>query len=124
MPNREACRTPFFPEVQEIVTRKHAAALWHYGHFTLPFLPSHRVRGSPERKESHAHDRGARRPFQLTGNDMHARVVTVQVRPGKTGGAVAISRDLVLPRLQEQPGWCEARLLTDDRTGRGLLVTL
>ncbi|WP_216320623.1 antibiotic biosynthesis monooxygenase family protein [Deinococcus aestuarii] len=55
---------------------------------------------------------------------MHARIVTVQIRPGKMSGAVSIYRDLVLPLLRAQPGFCEARLLTDARTGRGLLLTL
>lgn len=35
---------------------------------------------------------------------MHARVVTVLIRPGKVGGAVLIYRDVVLPLLEEQPG--------------------
>ncbi|WP_102126510.1 antibiotic biosynthesis monooxygenase family protein [Deinococcus planocerae] len=55
---------------------------------------------------------------------MHARVVTVQIRPAKMRGAVLIYREVVLPLLQAQPGLCEARLLTDEHTGRGLLVTL
>ncbi|GMA14165.1 hypothetical protein E5F05_02965 (plasmid) [Deinococcus metallilatus] len=55
---------------------------------------------------------------------MHARVVTVQIRPGKMSGAVLIYRDAVLPLLERQKGFSGARLLTDLSTGRGLLLTL
>lgn len=55
---------------------------------------------------------------------MHARVVTVLIRPGKGDGAVLIYRDLVLPLLAGQRGLCEARFLTEKSTGRGLLQTL
>ncbi|WP_019586213.1 antibiotic biosynthesis monooxygenase family protein [Deinococcus apachensis] len=55
---------------------------------------------------------------------MHARIVTVQIRPGKMSGAVLIYRDVVAPLLARQPGFAGARLLTDARSGRGVLLTL
>ena len=54
---------------------------------------------------------------------MHARVMTVQIRHGKVGGAIQIYRDVVLPLLEGQRGFCGAKLLTDPKTGRGLLLT-
>lgn len=55
---------------------------------------------------------------------MHARVVTVQIRPGKLPGAVQIYRDSVAPALAGLPGFAGGRLLTDPITGKGLMLTL
>lgn len=55
---------------------------------------------------------------------MHARVVTVQIRQGKTEGMVEIFRDALLPALRDQKGFCGARLMTDADSGQGLMITL
>lgn len=55
---------------------------------------------------------------------MHARVVTVQIRPGKLQGAIGIYRDVVAPVLEQLPGFAGGRLLTDAATGKGLMLTL
>lgn len=55
---------------------------------------------------------------------MHARVVTVMVRSGRTEGVIEIFRDALVPLLRAQPGFCGARLLTDADSGKGLMVTL
>ena len=54
---------------------------------------------------------------------MHARGVTVQIRPGKLGGTIGISRDVVAPALARRPGFA-GRRLTDPATGRGVMLTL
>ena len=55
---------------------------------------------------------------------MHAHVVTIQIRPGKLDGAIAIYRDAVVPSLRKQKGFRGARLLTDPVSGKGLMETL
>lgn len=55
---------------------------------------------------------------------MYARVVTVQIRPGKLAGAVHIYRDVVAPALAGLHGFAGGRLLTDAATGKGLMLTL
>lgn len=54
---------------------------------------------------------------------MYARVVTVMIRPGKTEGMIEIFRDVLIPALLQQEGFCEARLLTDAESGRGVMIT-
>jgi len=53
---------------------------------------------------------------------MHARVVTVQIQPGKTDEAIGIYRDVVSAG-KAQKGFKGALLLTDPNTGKGLSVT-
>ena len=55
---------------------------------------------------------------------MHARVVAIQIRPGKMDGAVAIYRDSVVPSLKECKGLGGAHLFTDPVSGKGLMLTL
>ncbi|HLE29970.1 MAG TPA: antibiotic biosynthesis monooxygenase [Anaerolineales bacterium] len=55
---------------------------------------------------------------------MHARVVTVQVQPGKIEETIRIYRDSVVPAAKEQKGFKGALLLTDPNTGKGVSVTL
>ena len=55
---------------------------------------------------------------------MHARVVTVQIQPGKIDEAIRIYRDSVMPAVKEQKGFKGATLLTDSSTGKGISVTL
>ena len=55
---------------------------------------------------------------------MHARVVTVQVQPGKIEETIRIYRDSVVPAAKEQKGFKGAFLLTDPNTGKGVSVTL
>jgi len=55
---------------------------------------------------------------------MHARVVTVQVQPGKIDEAIRIYRDSVVPAAKQQKGFKGATLLTDSNTSKGISVTL
>ena len=55
---------------------------------------------------------------------MHARVVTVQVQPGKIEETIRIYRDSVAPAAKQQKGFKGALLLTDPNTGKGISVTL
>jgi heme-degrading monooxygenase HmoA len=55
---------------------------------------------------------------------MHARVVTVQLQPGRNEEAIALFRDSVLPSAKQQKGFKGARLLTDSGTGKGIVVTV
>ena len=55
---------------------------------------------------------------------MHARLVTVQVQPGKVDEAISIYRDSVMPAAKQQKGFKGATLLTDRNTGKGVSVTL
>ncbi len=54
---------------------------------------------------------------------MHARVVHVQIKPGKTEEATRIYRDLV-PALKQQRGFKSALLLTAPGADKGISVTL
>jgi len=55
---------------------------------------------------------------------MYARVVTVQLKPGKTEEAVSIWRDDVLPIAKQQQGFKGALLLTDRGTGKSMSLSL
>jgi heme-degrading monooxygenase HmoA len=55
---------------------------------------------------------------------MHARVVSIQLQPGKTNEAVNLFRDSVVPAAQQQPGFKNLLLLTDPTTGKGLSISL
>ena len=54
---------------------------------------------------------------------MEARVVIVQIQPGKTDEAIGIYRDSVAPAAKEMQGFKSAFLLTDPNTGKGISVT-
>lgn len=49
---------------------------------------------------------------------MHARVVIVQLTPGRTDQAISIFQESVLPAARAQRGFGGAYLLTDRRTGK------
>ncbi len=55
---------------------------------------------------------------------MNARVVTVQIQPGKISDAIGIYRDSVIPAAKQQNGFKGALLLTDRNTGKGISVAL
>ena len=55
---------------------------------------------------------------------MVARVVMVQIQPGKTGEAIDIYQDSVVPAAKQQQGVRGALLLTDPETDTGISVTL
>jgi heme-degrading monooxygenase HmoA len=55
---------------------------------------------------------------------MNARVVTVQILPGKTDEAIRVYRDSVVPAAKQQKGFKGVYLLTDRSTGKGVSVTL
>lgn len=55
---------------------------------------------------------------------MHARVVTVQIQPGKTDEAISIYRDSVVPVGKQQKGFKGALLLADSNTSKAISVTL
>lgn len=55
---------------------------------------------------------------------MYARVVTVQVQPGKRDEAIGIYRDSVVPAAKQQKGSKGALLLTDRNTGKGISIAL
>lgn len=55
---------------------------------------------------------------------MHARVVTVQIQPGKIDEATRIYRDSVVPAAKQQQGFRGALLLTMPESSKGISVTL
>jgi len=55
---------------------------------------------------------------------MKARIVSVQVRPGKIDEAIALYRDSVVPAAKQQKGFKGAFLLSNPDTGKGLSLTL
>ena len=55
---------------------------------------------------------------------MKARVVSVQIRPGKTDEAIALYRDSVVPAARKQKGFKGAFLLNNSDTGKALSLTL
>src|SRR5215210_7367254 len=55
---------------------------------------------------------------------MNARVVSIQIQPGKTNEAVSIYQDSVVPAAKQQKGFKSALLLTDSTTGKGFSITL
>lgn len=54
---------------------------------------------------------------------MHARVTTVQIRPGMLDEAIAVYQDSVAPAAQQQPGCRGIYLLTDRDSGKGISIT-
>ncbi len=55
---------------------------------------------------------------------MHARVVTVQIQPGKMDETIGLFRDSVVPAAKAQKGFKGAYLLTNRSTGKGIAVSL
>ena len=55
---------------------------------------------------------------------MFARVTTVQVDLNKFDETTGIFRDSVLPAAKTQKGYQGAYLLTDNKTGKGISITL
>ena len=55
---------------------------------------------------------------------MYARVITVQVQPGKLDDLLHVLQQQVIPAAQHQPGFRGLLRLTDQRTGKGMTVSL
>jgi heme-degrading monooxygenase HmoA len=55
---------------------------------------------------------------------MHARIVTVQIQPGKIDELIRIFRDSIVPAAKQQKGFKRSFLLTDKKTGKGISVAL
>ena len=55
---------------------------------------------------------------------MQARTLTTQLKPGKTGEAIQIFRDSVVPVAREQKGFKGVLLLTDSTKDTAMVVTL
>ncbi len=55
---------------------------------------------------------------------MHARVVTVQLLPGKVDEAIRVYRDSIVPAAKQQQGFKGLYDLVDRGTGKGLSITL
>ena len=53
---------------------------------------------------------------------MYARIVIVQIQPGKTDEATRIFRDSVIPAARQQKGFKSLALLTDPGTGKGISI--
>ena len=53
---------------------------------------------------------------------MYARIVIVQLQPGKTDEAIRIFQDSVVPVAKQQKGFKSIWLLTDPSTGKGISV--
>ncbi len=54
---------------------------------------------------------------------MHARVITVRVPPARLADAVRIVREVVVPPLQQRPGFQHFLLLTDPATGTVIAIS-
>ena len=54
---------------------------------------------------------------------MHARVISVQLKPGTAEEASRVYRESVLPAARRQPGFQRATLLVDPVTERALSIT-
>ena len=55
---------------------------------------------------------------------MYARVVTVQIQPGKMDEGTDIYRDSVVPAAQQQKGFKGGFLFSDPNTGKGVSIAL
>jgi len=55
---------------------------------------------------------------------MYARVVTVQVQPGKMDEMISIYRDSVVPAAKEQKGFKGIFALTDTDTNKAISIAL
>lgn len=54
---------------------------------------------------------------------MHARVISVQLKPGSSEDVTRIYRDSVLPAARRQPGFQRGTLLVDPVTERAISIT-
>lgn len=54
---------------------------------------------------------------------MHARVMTVQLKPGTAEEATRVYRESVLPAARRQPGFQRAFFLVDPQTHRAISIT-
>jgi len=54
---------------------------------------------------------------------MHARVTTLLVQDDKLDELAAMLHDDLIPEARKQPGFANAKLLTDTRTGTCILVS-
>ena len=54
---------------------------------------------------------------------MHARVISVQLRPGTAEEASRVYRESILPAARRQPGFQRATLMVDPITERAISVT-
>lgn len=55
---------------------------------------------------------------------MFARVMSVQVAPGKAEEAIGIFRDSVIPAAKKQKGFVKLMLLADRKAGKAIIVGL
>lgn len=55
---------------------------------------------------------------------MFARVITIQIQPGKIEEAITIYRDTVIPAAKQQKGFSSATLLTEPATGKGISISV
>ncbi len=55
---------------------------------------------------------------------MHAGVVSVRLRPGKTEEAVRIYQDSVVPELRQMQGFEGGYVLTNAEAGKGYIIGL
>jgi quinol monooxygenase YgiN len=54
---------------------------------------------------------------------MHARVISIQLKPGTADEATRIYRDSILPTSRRQPGFQRATFLIDPITHRAVSIT-
>ena len=54
---------------------------------------------------------------------MHARVMTVQLKPGTAEEATRVYRESVLPAARRQPGFQRVFFLVDPETHRAISIT-
>ncbi len=55
---------------------------------------------------------------------MYARVITVQWKSEQLDAATTFFRDEVATALQQQPGFASTRLLIDQKSAKGMMVTV
>jgi len=55
---------------------------------------------------------------------MYARVVTVQIQPGRMDEAINIFRDSIKPASKQQKGYKGGYFLTDHKTGKAISIAL
>jgi hypothetical protein len=61
---------------------------------------------------------------EVTGTVMHARVVTVQAKPGSIEQVIDIFQNHVVPAARNEKGFGGGRVLASRETGKLLLITL
>jgi hypothetical protein len=55
---------------------------------------------------------------------MHARILTIQMRPDEIEGVVSRYREVIVPSAKTQPGFKGLMLLTDSSSGLAHSITL